>query len=332
MGGLRQPDLKKAEYLMNPEAVLRKATLACICALIPLLVGCSVYVTWRLTHWQWLEFAGFYTILTGLLLSLVGFGFYLSARASTRKLDKDQRRKPSRRTTIGLLLLLLNFPVAFTLAGNVMNRGRPSAITIENKTTAELTDVSYFWGSNALAGEIEPVAPGSTVTTKCRVPFVHYGLVNINYSIEGFDFEIRVTERKPPQPWSPITFTVEQDNAVVVADARYVEHVVTKHLSGPEAPEDKLIYDFGHWTSGCIRRVIDGVPRWWEQVEGLGYEDENVIRKASIVVEGNEVRIDYKSLSGGFQERRNLETGELIDRSVDETVTTKNRGQQPTVQ
>jgi hypothetical protein len=317
---------------MKTQAVQRKATVACICALAPLSVGCSVYVAWRLTNWQWLEVAGLFTILTGLLLTLVGFVFYLSARSDIRKLAKDQRREPSRRSTIGLLLLLLNFPVAATLAGQVMSQGRPSAITIENRTTTELTDVSYFWGSNTLAGEIEPVAAGATVTTKCRVPLVHFGLVRINYSIEGFDVEIRVTERKGPQPWSPITFTVEEDNAVVVADARYVEHVVTKHLGGPEAQDDKLIYDFGHWTSGSIRRVTEGMPRWWEQVDGLGYEDENVIRKASIVVEGNEVRIDCKSLSGGFLERRSFETGQLIDRSVSEPATPENRGQQPTVQ
>ena len=303
---------------MNSAAIQTKSTRACLCALIPLAVGLTIYVAWLLTGWTWLEFAGFFTILGGLLFSVVGFSHYLAARRLMfSKVSADQRRPLYRRATLALALLFLNFPIAMALVGSVLCSGRPSKITIENKTNAPISDVSYFWGSNALAGDIEPISPGAIVTTNCRVPFTHFAVTSINYSQDGADFETTVTNRQAPYPWSPITFVIEEDRSVTTSEPSHVIHKVTKYLDSRDKHADQLIFEYGHWMS--IERVTQRKSKWYVFPDRLGDEAEDHIHNASISLEGDEVRIVYESLSGGFQERRNFEDGELIERLINET-------------
>ena len=79
--------------------------------LLPLIVGIAVFSVWLLTRWDWLMFAGLYTIGIGLILFVGGLISLLIASRRARQQGIPYKQK----NLLILGVLLINFPVALAM-------------------------------------------------------------------------------------------------------------------------------------------------------------------------------------------------------------------------
>ncbi len=146
--------------MSNPLSTQEKLAIAC--AGIPLTVGTSIYLLWRLTFWRDLEWAGIWTIQTGILLFLIG-GLLL---LSELWLFKGSRRNRGRKFVIGILLLA-NFPIAGFLISSVFEVRTRYVIEVVNKTGHAVA--SFEVVSNEGQKKLGPIADGSSAKSYIHV-------------------------------------------------------------------------------------------------------------------------------------------------------------------
>ena len=148
--------------MTNPLSTPEK--LAIVCAGIPLTVGTSIYLLWRLTSWTSLELAGVSTIGIGICLFLIGSLLLLSEFV----FSKSSRRNWARKLGIGILLLA-NFPAALFFvdsAVEVSNRTR-YVIEVVNNTEHDVTSFRVI--SDKGKKTLGPIAIGSSAKTEIQV-------------------------------------------------------------------------------------------------------------------------------------------------------------------
>ena len=154
--------LRRDQSLTNPLSTPEKLAIAC--AGIPLTVGTSIYLLWRMTSWTGLELAGVWTIGIGICLFLIGSLLLLSEFV----FSKSSRRNWARKLGIGILLLA-NFPAALFFvdsAVEVSNRTR-YVIEVVNNTEHDVTSFRVI--SDKGKKTLGPIAIGSSAKTEIQV-------------------------------------------------------------------------------------------------------------------------------------------------------------------
>lgn len=130
------------------------------CAVIPMIVGISIFVLWLLTRWDEWMMLGAFTLIGGLALLIVGFlalGAYYWIASRSPGIPRQQI-KPTMFKVIGLLFS--NFLVAGGIIAAVLFLGCRYTVVIHNTTQQSLDDVRVFGaGANFT---FESIPPGAT--------------------------------------------------------------------------------------------------------------------------------------------------------------------------
>ena len=111
---------------------------ALFCGLLPLITGISIFVLWLITGWLWLEVAGFFTILGGTALVIIGMGALgyfcreanRESRMSCRRLWFSRWAAPR---------LFSNFPVAAEIIATVNAIEKMYTVVIHNTSRGRLS-------------------------------------------------------------------------------------------------------------------------------------------------------------------------------------------------
>lgn len=124
------------------------------CALLPMIVGTSIYIAWHWTGEDFLQGLGLLTIFGGLLLFGAGFValiLYVIGEIAQKTMN---RRRFTLRVALALGLLLVNFP----LAGYFMNAGTRIVVDVRNSGATTLKDVRLVapYDEGEKLGDIPP--------------------------------------------------------------------------------------------------------------------------------------------------------------------------------
>ena len=154
--------LRRDQSLTNPLSTPEKLAIAC--AGIPLTVGTSIYLLWRMTSWTSLELAGVWTIGIGICLFLIGSLLLLSEFV----FSKSSRRNWVRKLAIGILLLA-NFPAALFFVVSAVEVSNRTRYLIEVVNNTEHDVASFLVISDKGKKAIGPIAVGSSAKTEIQV-------------------------------------------------------------------------------------------------------------------------------------------------------------------
>ena len=114
--------------------------LSLICGVLPLVVGLTIFFLWLATGWSWLEKAGLYALLGGLVLFVMGIIALLIWFFKTNQ--PGLPRRPGVIVSAGVLLA--NFPVAAAIIWGVLVIQSTYYLTIKNNSTALLSEVHFY--------------------------------------------------------------------------------------------------------------------------------------------------------------------------------------------
>ncbi len=148
--------------MTNPLSTPEKLAIAC--AGMPLIVGTSIYLLWRMTSWTSLELAGVWTIGIGICLFLSG-GLLLLLELV---FSKSSRTNWARKLAIGILLLA-NFPAALFFVDSALEVSNHTRYLIEvvNNTGHDITSFQLISDKGKKA--LGPIAVGSSAKTEIQV-------------------------------------------------------------------------------------------------------------------------------------------------------------------
>ena len=166
---------------MNTLALARGALL---CALVSLCGGVSIFILWLLTRWHRLEGLGFYWILIGTSLVVLGLSLLVTARTATEKIS-------ARRTRWTLALLLVNFPVAVAIIWLVTSiKYDPKQIEIRDASKpAVLTLSTWDRSPNSLSVQVGGSLDGvGRFRLGTEGPWVEVGPSHVDKLIRGGDW------------------------------------------------------------------------------------------------------------------------------------------------
>lgn len=136
----------------------RLLTIATASGAIPLLSGTLIYVTWRLTRLDWLMFAGYFTIIIGII------AFFAGIAALLRHLWHEWRVERTTRTPLWLQavlvggLLLMNVPVAAFFTVSAIDVATRYTVTVYNESEQSIE--SLVVTGPGVHIELGPIAPG----------------------------------------------------------------------------------------------------------------------------------------------------------------------------
>lgn len=119
----------------------RSYRIALLCGALPLCCGLIIFIAWTQTRQWQLETAGFYTIIAGCFLFLIGAAALLRF---CRISPAPQRRGP--RATFAALILLVNFPVAAAVAYTAYWLDTRYMVTISNESGQPLSGAQVEGG------------------------------------------------------------------------------------------------------------------------------------------------------------------------------------------
>ncbi len=160
----------------------KKYRLILDCALFPLLTGTTIFLSYVISHQEWLMSAGIITIIVGLLLFVIG--------AVNIVINIFSSKEAAHLKKIAALscLLLMNFPVALGMtlyANNVweIENVEDSKIFIFNNSD-ELVHISLS-GPTSINNETIDVAPHSKEQKSFR--YTHDGSLYCNIKSKSFD-------------------------------------------------------------------------------------------------------------------------------------------------
>jgi hypothetical protein len=88
---------------------------AMYCALVPLCLGVADFLAWLPTHWIPLAFAGFWVILLGLVMFVIGGICLLAYLVAELLAGREPVRTVIGRVGAVAFLLLINFPIAWAI-------------------------------------------------------------------------------------------------------------------------------------------------------------------------------------------------------------------------
>lgn len=157
--------------------------LSLVCGLLPLLLGCLIFLGWCITRADWLETAGIYNICAGCVLFVCGIACLVFYGLKVRK---DGNGFPLKSSLVSLGILLSNFPVASLILGAAIAIQGTSVATIENKSSYDVIDFVLVESGGIENGELHPfpgIVAGRKVTRKIR--FKYDGAVNYRLSLNG---------------------------------------------------------------------------------------------------------------------------------------------------
>lgn len=171
---------------------------AIACALVPLLIGLCVFAGWLVTKSEWLMVAGIFDIYLGVALFFVGAICTAVYFVTARRSPGPSTKRIGLRAALCACLLLVNFPIAGSLAFAASHIFSAFNFTIENESEKILTDV-------------EVSGPGVKLSFSCVPP---EGFVEGTMHFDN-DGEVRLLA----------TFDGEQHNEIV-------EGYVTRGMGG----------------------------------------------------------------------------------------------------
>ena len=93
---------------------------ALFCGSAPLLTGVLLFVSWLPTRATWLELAGLWTIVGGVVLCGIGVVCLLAFLVQVCRQSRDTRRYWWPRLWLAGLLLVANFPVCYAIIAAVL--------------------------------------------------------------------------------------------------------------------------------------------------------------------------------------------------------------------
>jgi len=136
--------------------------IAYACALVPMLLGVSIFLLWLNWRSPIFQSAGLAMIVIGLILLLPGgvaFGNYVRLAR-----QGDGQRSIWRQWSLYLIpcLLLVNLPLAAGLASAAIYLENETRVTITNRTAHRLDDHTLTGGD--VTFELPPLDPGESVT------------------------------------------------------------------------------------------------------------------------------------------------------------------------
>lgn len=131
------------------------------CGAIPLLAGGSVFLLWLATRWNWLMWAGIFTIYGGVATFFTGMialgRYWWNALHSS-----DVTRRRLWVSTIGCAVLLIsNFPVAAAMVVAAVAIMTRYTIVVHNASQRPLVGVHVFGGG--CDADFGTIAPDKTV-------------------------------------------------------------------------------------------------------------------------------------------------------------------------
>lgn len=136
--------------------------IAKVCALLPLLSGCSILALWMMTGWDWLQLAGFLVLFGGAFLFFVGL---MALFLYELELPAQQRNRllswcP---TTKWILVLLLNWPVALgCIIAAETEQGR-NGFEVRNESADTIDEVLIYGEGSVDCYETLGPIPGGGV-------------------------------------------------------------------------------------------------------------------------------------------------------------------------
>lgn len=114
---------------MRMPALLKLAT---ILGATPLVLGTLIFLTWLLTRWEALEFAGLLTIFCGLIAFVAGSLALVSHLWRERRIEKTTRGPLSLQALLAGGLLLSNFPAAALIVHSADRVKSRHIVTVQN--------------------------------------------------------------------------------------------------------------------------------------------------------------------------------------------------------
>ena len=135
---------------------LLKAAIAC--GAVPLAIGTTIYVTWRITRWDWLMAAGLFTVLGGLVVFVIGTGCLIAYVGGNARREKHRRVSLGIQTLLVGGLLLVNFPAAAYYAWSAVDLFTAYGVSIVNDSGAAIDSVVLT--GPGVHVEVGPLPPG----------------------------------------------------------------------------------------------------------------------------------------------------------------------------
>jgi hypothetical protein len=134
---------------------------ALICGALPLLTGVSIFLLWLVTRWEWLMFAGVFTLYGGLAVFCIG-ALALARFCWLAFRTPEQPRRRLWLSTLGCAALLLsNFPVAVGIVSSVLQIETRYTVTVRNGSPQPLSGVRVFGGG--CEADFGTIPPGGSV-------------------------------------------------------------------------------------------------------------------------------------------------------------------------
>jgi hypothetical protein len=138
---------------------------AVYCGAIPLVIGLLVFAAWLVTGWERLMPIGVLVMAGGTLLVVVGI-VALAVHAYRELRTRGAAIGSARRMLLTLLLLLVNFPVAFSVMRAVWEISTAYLVTLVNASGAPVD--SFVLSGPGFVKELGPLPAGGRANYVCR--------------------------------------------------------------------------------------------------------------------------------------------------------------------
>jgi hypothetical protein len=153
----------------NAPTVLYRVAL--LCALLPLSVGTLIFLTYLATESNALTAAGFFTLIGGVILFIVGAGCLLGYGILEFRSRAMPRRQLAKRVAIAAVLLGIGFPVAWVYAAIGLEIESWYRITVVNASATPID--SFVLTAPGVTLKMGSIAPNGIVKHRFRANTVN---------------------------------------------------------------------------------------------------------------------------------------------------------------
>lgn len=137
--------------------------LATLLGAVPLALGTSIYVAWRLSRWHWLGVAGIWMLALGFVAVVAGeVALVLHVRRARRE-ARPAERHARLRSVLVAALLLANFPAAVFYTLSAMEISMRYTVRIRNDSGIAVE--SFVVTGPGTSVELGPIAPRELAET-----------------------------------------------------------------------------------------------------------------------------------------------------------------------